>query len=94
MTQPWIGEQTIDANISYTATKDGTITIATDGPTYGTWISGPLKDVTMPNAPASWRCRVTPDQKALTCVRILSAGDAGNGAQIINSDFFVAIWQH
>ena len=45
MIVPWIGEQTINANITYTATKDGTIIIATDGPTYGVWKSGPLKGV-------------------------------------------------
>jgi hypothetical protein len=98
---PWIGEQTLNTNITWTEAEDGTIIIATDGPTVGVWKSGPLAGVSMPNAPASWRCRVTPDHKALTCVRILSAGDAGPGlcgpgivAKIINSDFFVAIWQH
>jgi hypothetical protein len=91
---PWIGEQQLDSKITYTATKDGTIIIATDGPTIGVWKSGPLAGVSMPNAPASWRCRATPDQKALTCVRILSLGDAGYPQQIINTDFFVAIWQH
>ena len=98
---PWVGEQTLNTNITWTETEDGTIIIATDGPTIGVWKSGPLEGVSMPNAPASWRCRVTPDHKALTCVRILSAGDAGEGlcgpgvvAKIINNDFFVAIWQH
>jgi hypothetical protein len=97
---PWVGEQTINGPITYEVTEDGSIIISSVGPTLGFWKSGPLKDTYMPNAAASWRCRMTPDHKALTCVRILTAGDAGPGclpgvgAKIINNDFFVAIWQH
>jgi hypothetical protein len=98
---PWVGEQTLNSPITYEVTEDGSIIISSVGPTIGFWKSGPLKDTSMPNAPASWRCRMTPDHKALTCVRILTAGDAGHGlcgpdvgAKIINNDFFVAIWQH
>jgi hypothetical protein len=97
---PWVGEQTLDTPITYEVTEDGSIIISSVGPTIGVWKSGPLKDTSMPNAPASWRCRMTPDHKALTCVRILTAGDAGafcgEGivSKIINNDFFVAIWQH
>jgi len=98
---PWVGEQTLDTPITYEVTEDGSIIISSVGATEGVWKSGPLAGVSMSNAPASWRCRMTPDHKALTCVRILTAGDAGEGlcgpgvgAKIINNDFFVAIWQH
>jgi hypothetical protein len=97
---PWVGEQTLDTPITYEVTEDGSIIISSVGPTEGVWKSGPLKGTSMSNAPASWRCRMTPDHKALTCVRIMTAGDAGEGlcgdvgAKIINNDFFVAIWQH
>jgi hypothetical protein len=101
MIQPWVGEQTLNTNITYEVTEDGTIIISTVGVTWGVWKSGPLAGSSMPNAAASWRCRMTPDHKALTCVRIPTAGDAGEGlcgtgvvAKIINNDFFVAIWQH
>ncbi len=97
---PWIGEQTINGPITYEVTEDGTIIISTAGANIGQWKSGPLAGQEMENAAASWRCRMAPDHKALTCVRILTAGDAGPGcrpgvrAKIINNDFFVAIWQH
>jgi len=99
---PWVGEQTLNSPITYEVTEDGSIIISSVGPTVGVWKSGPLKGASMENAAASWRCRMTPDHKALTCVRILTAGDAGPGlcgsnpdvvAKIINNDFFVAIWQ-
>ena len=98
---PWVGEQTLNSPITYEVTEDGSIIISSVGPTEGVWKSGPLKGTSMSNAAASWRCRMTPDHKALTCVRIVTAGDAGEGlcgpgvvAKIINNDFFVAIWQH
>ena len=98
---PWVGEQTLDTPITYEVTEDGSIIISSVGATEGVWKSGPLAGVSMSNAPASWRCRMTPDHKALTCLRISTAGDAGEGlcgpgvvAKIINNDFFVAIWQH
>jgi len=96
---PWVGEQTLNGPITYEVTEDGSIIIST-GANIGEWKSGPLAGVHMENAAASWRCRMTPDHKALTCVRILTAGAAGPGcregvrAEIINNDFFVAIWQH
>jgi len=98
---PWVGEQTLNGPITYEVTEDGSIIISTVGENIGVWKSGPLAPNPMQNAPASWRCRMTPDHKALTCVRILTAGDAAEGlcgpgsvAKIINNDFFVAIWQH